>query len=127
MLGMHCHGWNRAALALTPAAVAARAADPAAAPPRSLSCSAPDLPVGGGDSVSPASAPPRLPGGPGGTGQSGSSAATPFREQWRTTQSCSCSARASSARAPLRMLTIAWLPSWQAYSQSCPAVTPREA
>ena len=36
-------------------------------------------------------------------------------------------ARASSDRAPLRMLIIAWLPSWQAYSQSSPAVTPREA
>lgn len=36
-------------------------------------------------------------------------------------------ASASSARAPPRMLIIAWLPSWQAYSHISPAVTPRAA
>ena len=36
-------------------------------------------------------------------------------------------ASASSARAPARMLIIAWFPSWQAYSHISPAVTPRAA
>ena len=36
-------------------------------------------------------------------------------------------ASASSTRAPPRMLIIAWLPSWHAYSQISPAVTPRDA